>query len=383
MRNWKVTIYKYLLQPGAMTSVESKSIFVKLPSFDNLDDQPDKLKEFLETKARWYVDVTEKLHGASVAIEVGPSSIRYGKRGGYLESGESFYGLERVDKKYQGALHQARLLIIKRYDIDSSAAIMFYGELVGGQYNHPDVKKVEEAVRVQKDANYAPDAELAIFAVKCPNGWNAEAFRLGGSKVPPCWMSYHDLADVCTESKLPCVPHIFSGTVEELFKQYKDPEEIYTRKTIFPSKLGLPEIKDNWAEGVVMKLYPDSPNKQLVPFGLTFKWKHRLQREKAKKAAAGNIKTDATKLSSELIQTALGYINQPRVAAYFSKLSQTERENAKRNLGHHIHGVRQDALEEFFKDLGEVPLKRKDMERQLIGEMSNQAKTVILAFLAN
>jgi hypothetical protein len=216
-----------------------------------------------------------------------------------------------------------------------------------------------------------------MFAAKCPGGW----------------MHFHELKAICDKCKLLTAPGVFSGTVTEMFKHFGDPKNIYNRQTAFPALLGLPDIKDNWAEGVVMKLWaPDArpKRKQLTTYGLTFKWKTQRHREKGKKAS--KVKSDGDGKSSDgkdkalltsQVLTAIGYINRARVAAYFSKLSQTEQEAATKNLGVHIQGVRQDAMDEFFKDLNDASVSLKTAGKQLIGKMSSKAKEEILAYLAS
>jgi len=170
---------------------------------------------------------TLKIHGANYGLYTDGIVVKSAKRSGWIE-GDSFYGDYNFD--YTDNVLSA----IKNYRrlIDSSISTMsFHGEIFGGLYNHPNVKRDKSAVRVQKEVQYTPHNDFIVFDIK----------------VDGKLLDWDAVKEICDYEGFLCVPELARGKFDDLINN----------PVVFPDPLykmfGLPEIEDNYAEGWVLK----------------------------------------------------------------------------------------------------------------------------------
>ena len=84
----------------------------------------------------------EKIHGCNMSFIIDDDGkISCAKRSGFIKEGENFFNYELVKEKYQQSFND--------FYKDKGGGWIFYGELYGGGYDHPDVKN-ENVKRIQK-----------------------------------------------------------------------------------------------------------------------------------------------------------------------------------------------------------------------------------------
>lgn len=176
----------------------------------------------------------EKIHGAQLVIAVGPNGIKFGKRKAWLGNQEAFFGWQLIRVELESLC--ARIFESLSFPVGTVA--YFYGELFGGQYPHTSVTQMQGIQPVQTGIWYAPFIHWAAFdAVIFPAGSAADAYFLGGK----------ELSQSIKEAGGINPPIIARGSFNELM------QSPFRFQTKVPSLFGLPEIKNNWAEGLVIK----------------------------------------------------------------------------------------------------------------------------------
>ena len=104
---------------------------------------------------------TLKIHGANYSLWTDGSSVKRGKRSGFVE-GEAFYG--DFNFNYDERVRDM-FAYINETCIDMET-LSIHGEIYGGKYDHPDVEKVKGAKKVQKEVSYRPDNDFIVFDIK-------------------------------------------------------------------------------------------------------------------------------------------------------------------------------------------------------------------------
>jgi Rnl2 family RNA ligase len=175
----------------------------------------------------------EKIHGAHFVIGINKKNLRFGKRKEWLAFADPFFGWQLIRED----LGRQSKLMYDELGIDGRN-LYLYGELFGGHYPHTQVRPVAGMTPVQTGVWYCPDVKWSIFdAVACESGRPDEAFfieqnvllaaveAVGGISPP--------LLGRGSPSELTKLPVRFQSRVASLF--------------------GLPEIANNFAEGLVIK----------------------------------------------------------------------------------------------------------------------------------
>lgn len=179
---------------------------------------------------------TEKIHGAQLVIGYDGHRFSVGKRKAWLSDDEPFFGWQ---------LLRARLETAARAALSAGAvAVRVYGELYGGAYPHPDVPPVPGMSPVQTGIWYSPEFRFALFDV----------LRQDRPDAPGRFLIYRDVAAIADRAGLDVVPLLGRGPRASL-------DALPTRfPSRVPRRLGLPELPDNLAEGLVLR-----PDERLTP----------------------------------------------------------------------------------------------------------------------
>jgi Rnl2 family RNA ligase len=178
---------------------------------------------------------TEKVHGAHFAVVRDALGVRPAKRRALLGEDEldGFFGVSRIWPTLSVAA--ARCAALLGAGNADHCVVTLYGELAGGHYPHPDVAEVRGAQAVQTGVWYAPDLFWLLFDAQIAIGerrW---------------WVAERPLREAATEAGLLCVPVLARGPLARLR------ELPATFPSLVPALFGLPELRDNLAEGYVLK----------------------------------------------------------------------------------------------------------------------------------
>ncbi|GAA3097246.1 RNA ligase family protein [Streptosporangium carneum] len=233
---------------------------------------------------------TEKVHGAQMVIAHDGRNLSVGKRKAWLRDDEPFFGWQLL----RGNFAKAAQAALAR----GGSAVRVYGELYGGRYPHPEVPPTPGATPVQTGVWYSPDIRFALFDV----------LRHEDPDDPGVFLPYADVASIAADAGLDVVPLLARGSRVELDAL---PRRFPTR---VPRTLGLPDVPDNTAEGIVLR--PDAP---LTP--------ERRPIRKLKIEEFDEQRFDQSRpwnphvilTPEELRQIALAMVNGPRLAGARSK----------------------------------------------------------------
>lgn len=164
---------------------------------------------------------TEKIHGAQLVVGTDGRATRIGKRKAWLAEDEPFFGWQLLRDR----------LIAAAATVGPVSTAYLYGELYGGAYPSRLVPPVPGVGAVQTGVWYSPRVRFALFDVLV-DGW---------------YLPYDGLSDIAAAGDLDVVPLLRRGRRHEA-------EAVATRfVTTVPRMLGLPELPDNFAEGVVVR----------------------------------------------------------------------------------------------------------------------------------
>lgn len=173
---------------------------------------------------------TEKLHGANLCIFFDGRDVGVAKRRAWLGASDDFFDyrtavgalLGRVRPLFEG--------------LEGAGAVWIYGELFGGHYPHPAVAPIAGVEAVQTGVCYCPDVRFAAFDLAVSDAAGRRRF-----------LPYAEAEARLVAAGVPVVPRLAVGKLEELAALAA------TFVTRVPRMLGLPELADNLAEGLVIK----------------------------------------------------------------------------------------------------------------------------------
>jgi Rnl2 family RNA ligase len=272
--------------------------------------------------------VLEKIHGANFSIYVYENEILAARRSDYVDKDEFFYDHKRIINELTPNLRLLHKAI---------GDYVIVGELFGGIYSHPDVPKSETAVKTQNGIHYSPENQFIAFDL-----------RKDGI--------YYDFDKAEELFKVFNIPHLtplFQGSIDEAFNFNQ-----YFQTTI-PERYGLPPIKDNEAEGVIIRPIKESLDQRKNR--IIYKKKTAKYSEvKAKKHGPSIVKTgipDKYKLVTDYLTDS----RAENVRSHFGD---------KPSKGELIKAYVEDVLKDFQKDHGEI--SDKDA-KQIRGKISKEA----------
>lgn len=186
-------------------------------------------------RAQWVV--TEKIHGANFCAVSDGESVRFAKRKAVLEEGEAFFGWEALREDLEAAALAVAAALLPA--LDGATHVLVYGELFGGGYPHPEVPEVPGVAPIQTGVWYAPGVRFHAFDV----AWTA------GEEGARTYLGYEQARQACVGAGLGWCEALLVGSLAEAM------EHPVRFQTTLPAELGLPELGDNLAEGVVLKPY--------------------------------------------------------------------------------------------------------------------------------
>jgi Rnl2 family RNA ligase len=177
---------------------------------------------------------TEKVHGANGGLWTDGIEVKISKKSQFVGESENFYKANEIRARYEeGILFIHKALKTYSPEIES---ICVCGEIFGGMYPHPDVKKAPNASKVQKGIYYIPHNDFIVFDIITTDIDGNEKF-----------LDWGTVRQVVSHTELKTVPELIVGTFEEVMN-YTNEGQSEVHKLY-----GLPTIEDNIMEGVVAK----------------------------------------------------------------------------------------------------------------------------------
>ncbi|MCP4152839.1 MAG: RNA ligase, Rnl2 family [bacterium] len=298
---------------------------MKYTSIENTyrDKFIEMIKEEGKDTGEWVV--MEKVHGGQFSLYYDGNEMQASSRTMFLTPETDFFNYEEVMKANASKVTEIYNSLKK--EKPDLAVITVYGELFGGSYPHKDVLKVKGAKRLQKGVFYHPGNLFYAFDI-----------RVDGSYLP---------VDEC------------NGLFESVDMFYAKPllrgtmEECLNYPNTFLSKisqwLGLPEIEDNIAEGVVIK--PVNPGYLKVGERIIMKSKN--EKFKERKSVKKRPPKQVVPLSPEaerLLQEMEAMVTENRLRNVLSKRGELPYPVPKNLFGEIMKAFNDDVMEEFNKD---------------------------------
>lgn len=266
-----------------------------------------------------------KVDGANFCVSIDENDkMHYSKRTMELERGDTFYNWEsamqhdNVPEKVKQIKH-----------LLNAVEVNVYGELAGGKYNHPNVSK-ENVSAVQGRVQYAPFVFFYAFDISIVDNTGRRYY-----------LDEITFDKICKEVNLIRSIVVKTGTLQECLEypnDFQDP----VAQTIF----GLPPIKDNITEGVVIK--PINPI--WLPNGARLIIKNKNDKFKEKMGKTGKKPKEPEHDLTELENNALNWLNEYKTESrLYSVISKIGVVHTK-DFGKIMKEFMNDLFEEFNKD---------------------------------
>lgn len=311
--------------------------FYKYQSIDNLH----KFNTNDLAEGQWVV--TEKIHGANLAVYVGADEIKLAKRTSFLsdteEQGKGFFKTFGVKQKYINHWKQLFEQLKAGGAVDY---IIIFGELYGGFY--PEIQSANETQKpIQKGVWYCPEYEWIGFDI-------AIVFRDFPDSVE--FLDYTEALKQCRLAKVPFVEPLYIGPVIEAIRIS---QESSANQTAIPSMYAMPPIHDNIREGNVIK--PDKPAFLKNGSKLVFKDKNQRFCETTHTFKYPLV----TENTAGPLQDCLKYITNQRLCNVISKHGPFIAELPNRKQ--FVALFKEDIIADLKKDYADAgtPLENKDL----------------------
>lgn len=284
---------------------------------------------------------TEKVHGSNFSFVYDGVELRTAKKSSLLSDDANFFNQHILRDKYKDSIISIYNDLKKEYTFE---VLTVYGETFGGLYNHPDVEKVANVTRVQKEIQYTPDAEFYAFDI-----------RMDG-----LYLNYDKAVFLFEKYNVFHAKIIFRGSFEDCLQYSNDYE------TNIPQWLGLPPIEGNITEGNVIK--PIEPCFFNSGERVILKNKNPKFNEKQK---APKKPKEPIKISDEgkvLVEEMRSFVNENRLRNVLSHIGSV----TDKDFGKVMGEFAKDIWEDFEKDHIEKFEELDEKEQKCIKKMINQ-----------
>jgi len=268
--------------------------------------------------------VQEKVHGANFSFFTDGKEIKIGKRTAFIEKDEKFYNAHHILEHYRKNVIDLFQKVKAMYP--ETEAVVIYGELFGGGYEHQEVTLAKNAVKVQKGIEYAPHNEFYGFDIK-----------LNGT----IYLDTDLVNQIFEETGFFYARILFQGSLEEALKF----PNVFDSK--IPSWLGLPEIENNMCEGTIVKTLKTryfGNGARVILKNKNEKWIEKSKMVKKDRSVQKQI--HFTETAQNIWDEIQNYVTLNRLNNVTSKIGEFEPKMTGRIIGLFA----QDILEDFGKD---------------------------------
>jgi Rnl2 family RNA ligase len=330
--------------------------FKKYNSIENVFD-----KEFVDRiKLEGYGDaqfvVQEKVHGANFCFITDGATITAGKRTGFVEAGESFYGHEELLVRYEERIIKLFTLVKEKYP--DSLTVTIFGEMFGGKYPHPGIKNDSRISCIQKGVYYCPNHEFYAFDLYVSTDDSARFLVVDDANA-----LFEDAGFLYAKT-------LFRGTIDECL-QYSNEFPSY-----ISGWLGLPPVDDNICEGIVIR--PAEP----IYFhnGVRVLLKSKNSRFAEKKSVRKRIKAPLIAPSyseklTEMLYVSEEYITENRLNNVVSKIGTV---SMPKDTGKLIGLFSKDILDDFLKEHSTSYHALEKEEQKILNKHVNSQATALI-----
>jgi Rnl2 family RNA ligase len=275
--------------------------------------------------------VSEKIHGSNFSIWCNnDGEVAFAKRTSFINDNEKFYNYE-VAVNNQMLVDKVKHIQEVCRRLFFEADIVVYGELFGGKYDHKDVFKSKYGL-VQKEVQYTPNIAFAAFDI-----------TLNGEYV-----DYNFFKRLCKGAEMITVPELMIGSLECCLKC----ENLFD--SVVYKEFGLPPIKDNTAEGIVIKPIIN----RYLPNGDRVIIKSKNEKFAENKATPSYKPVKSNKLTEEE-QSAYFCLQGSCTYNRFNNIVSKIGEITNKDFGMLLGEMIKDCIEEYNK-LHTIPFKSKE-----------------------
>jgi len=214
----------------------------KYKSIDNWYNKKktDLVKDIVNENMEWIA--LEKIDGSNASIFITDNDIQIASRNNLLTEENMFDYMYMFKTTYSEELVLLFNHLVERFSpiyYDTIEAVTVYGEVFGGIYTHPNIRKEQYAKKIQGRVQYCPQNKFRIFDI---------ALTIKNKDIIKTqYLNYSELMCACNIFGLPYVCPLFVGSFEECMNY-----DVNFQTTI-PTLYNLPEIENNFAEGVIIR----------------------------------------------------------------------------------------------------------------------------------
>jgi Rnl2 family RNA ligase len=206
------------------------SMFKRYESINNANSKDG--KEMLENYGDLMGVSMEKAHGAHFSIQTNGKETTCARRSSILEEGDKFFNHVKLLSELENRMVKVYELVQKLYpDVKS---IQVDGELIGGLYNHKDVKSDSACAKIQSGVYYCPDHNMYAYDIHC----------FGDTTF---YIDYDVMIDIFEKVSLTYAKPIKYASLNELSVS----DNMFN--SLIPKMFGLPDIDNNIVEGIVIR----------------------------------------------------------------------------------------------------------------------------------
>ncbi len=303
-------------------------IFKKYNSIENSFDEEfvGKVRTQMPRDLKYVVQ--EKVHGANASFLCDGTEIVFAKMTAVIENGEVFYDYGELVDTYRNNILALAKDAMGQYP--GAVQVNIFGELFGGSYPHPEVKQVKNVKLVQKGIYYCPGHDFYGFDIYIQS---EDEGRFLPVEETNTLFEKHGFLYART---------LFTGSLEECLTH---PNAFITH---IPEWLGLPPIKDNICEGIVIR--PVAPMYLTTGARVLIKSKNsRFAEKRARKGPRPAI--DPTAHYSEEMKNLMAvlatYITEPRLDNVISHIGEVKMPN---DFGKLTGLYAKDVFDDFMKE---------------------------------
>jgi Rnl2 family RNA ligase len=271
----------------------------------------------------------EKVHGANFQMTTDGKDIQCGKRTAWVTKDDdtSFFGFTKVLTKYRSNVFRLFELVKAKYP--SITTMTLFGELFGNGYSK-DQKTDDKAMDnknkpVQLEVYYCPHLEFYAFDIRVDN---------------QRFLDYDECVELWTQCGFLFAKALKRGTFQDIYNF-----DVEGMTSWIPAHFQLPELKDNFAEGIVIKPVTNI-GQNYSQFYLKKKQTKFVEVHRGKKPKHFGRKLNVS-ISNDIqpfIDDVLRYVTPNRLASVISKHGTDMPLNKKTGL------LQSDAIQDWKKD---------------------------------
>jgi Rnl2 family RNA ligase len=302
--------------------------FKKYTSVENTFDKDflERVRDEISDKQEFVVQ--EKVHGSNVCFVTDGQTVNFGKRTGFVESGEKFYDYEKLLERYMSKV--TTLFSIVKEKFPDIKTLIIFGEMFGGKYPHPDVKNDNKTVVIQKGVFYCPHHEFYAFDLYATTENSGRYLSVDEANT---FFEHGDFFYAKT---------LFRGALAECLRYPNN------APSMISEWMGLPPIEDNICEGIVIRPVEPTYLSNGARVLLKNKNAHFAEKKAIKKRAPKLfVEPSYSEMLNDLLPVVEQYITENRLNNVISKIGQI---SIPKDTGKLIGLLSKDILDDFLKE---------------------------------